>query len=90
MSTDATFACLGDAITAVQVESHCCALNISFTVADILRLKTVRALTTRTRNQDTLAATVVANEAYLEYRPWPDSPMQQLSYFPSFALQVQL
>ena len=40
-----------------------------FHSADVLRLKTIRALASQTRNQDTLAATLAANEADLEYRP---------------------
>lgn len=64
-STDAAFARLGgDSITAMQVVSRCRTLNNYFTVADILRLKIIRALAYQKRNQDnTLVAKLVANKA---------------------------
>ncbi|GKZ24279.1 nonribosomal peptide synthase [Aspergillus brasiliensis] len=82
VSTDVPFTRLGgDSITAMQVVSHCRARGICLTVSDVLRLRTIRALATRSR-----AAVASMKKAInhlngeMEGQLWPVSPMQQLFF----------
>jgi amino acid adenylation domain-containing protein len=80
ISTDAPFTRLGgDSITAMQVVSRCRARKIVVTVADVLKLRTIRELAARSRTSGPAMA-AVASVDDTEGRPWPLSPMQQLFF----------
>jgi amino acid adenylation domain-containing protein len=80
ISTDAPFTRLGgDSITAMQVVSRCRAREIVVTVADLLKLRTIRALVAHSKTSGPAIA-AVASDDDAEGRSWALSPMQQLFF----------
>lgn len=76
---DSTFTRLGgDSITAMQVVSRCRQQNLGITVADVLRLQTVRKLAASSKSVQ--HQTSKLNLHYIEHEAWALSPIQQL-YF---------
>ena len=66
----------GDSISAMQVMSRCRAQGIGVTMADILRLQTIRKVAARC--QTSVASAAQTDERYTENEePWPLSPIQQ-------------
>lgn len=80
ISIDIPFLSLGgDSIAAMQVVSRCRARDISITVGDVLRSKTIENLAGRSKPMAVMHTHIAAEES-LDGQAWSLSPIQQLFF----------